>query len=244
MRILLVNPNTSASVTALLTAEARRAARPDTTVVPLTAPVGVPYIETDAEALVGGMAALELIARHETEADVAIIAAFGDPGLAAAKAAVSIPVLGLSEAAFLMAAAAAESFGIVAISPRMQTWYRRAVDQQHMGPRFRGFRILRPPLQDVARIQTDRADELIDLAAGLVAEEGAGTVIFAGAPLAGFVRAQAPRLTHPAIDGTAAAVHLAEALAGMAQRGGSVRPAPPRGIKPVTGLGPDLARLF
>ena len=244
MRLLLVNPNTSDSVTRLIEAEARSAARPDTALTAVTADMGVPYIETDTEAAVGGFAVLEMIARDAARHDAAIVAAFGDPGLAAAKAAFSIPVVGLSEAAFLMAAASADSFGIVSISPRMQPWYRRSVDQHNMGPRFRGFRFLRPPLTDVASLQTDRAEELIALGADLVANEGAGTVIYAGAPLAGFVRANAARLDFPAMDGTAPAVHLAEALAGMSLNGGNLRPAPPRGTKPSTGLSPAMASLF
>ncbi|NEX48790.1 aspartate/glutamate racemase family protein [Pseudotabrizicola algicola] len=244
MRLLLVNPNTSSSVTDLITAEARRAARSDTILHSMTAPIGVPYIETDAEAAIGAYAVLDLIAQHEADHDAAVVAAFGDPGLVAAKQAFGIPVVGLSEAAFVMAAAQGDSFGIVAIASRMQAWYRRAIDQNQMGARFRGFRFLSPPLAEIATVQQDRADDLISLGASLVADTGAGTVIYAGAPLAGFVRANAHRLDFPAIDGTAAAVHLAEALGNMARQGGSVlRPDRAR-AKAVTGLSPALARAL
>ncbi len=59
MRILLLNPNTSESITERLTAAARKAAAPGTVIVPLTAPRGVPYIATRAEAQIGGAIALE-----------------------------------------------------------------------------------------------------------------------------------------------------------------------------------------
>lgn len=243
MRLLIVNPNTSDSVTRLIEAEARRVARPQTVITARTAGFGVPYIETAPEAAVAGYAVLDMIAREQATADAAIIAAFGDPGLAAAKAAFAIPVIGLSEAAFLMAAALGESFGIVSISPRMRTWYRRAVDQQHMGPRFRGFRFLRPPIADIASVQDDRGEELLALGAEL-AEEGAGTVLFAGAPLAGFVRAKAGQLTFAAIDGTSAAVHLAEAAVGMRTSDAASPPMGGRQGKTTTGLPDHLAQLF
>lgn len=244
MRLLMLNPNTSASVTRLLETEARCAAQSTTTVTTMTATFGVPYIETDAEAVIGGCAVLEMLGAVEGHHDVAIIAAFGDPGLAAAKSACDIPVIGLSEAAFLMAAASAESFGIVAISPRMQTWYRRAIDHHHMGPRFGGFRFLSPLPINLASIQTDRAQELAALGASLVNEKGVGTVIYAGAPLAGFVRAYSRHLDFPALDGTAAAVHLAEAVGNMARSGSTVRPARIRGVKTTKGLSDAVARLF
>ena len=56
MKLLLVNPNTSASVTDLIRAEAERTAAPGTDVQVLTAPFGVAYIETRFEALIGAYA--------------------------------------------------------------------------------------------------------------------------------------------------------------------------------------------
>jgi Hydantoin racemase len=54
MRILVLNPNTSESITARLAASAQKAAAPGTVIIPLTAPRGVPYIATRAEAQIGG----------------------------------------------------------------------------------------------------------------------------------------------------------------------------------------------
>jgi allantoin racemase len=53
-RILLLNPNTTVAMTDRLLAAAQLAASPSTTLVPLTAPRGVPYIATRAEAQIGG----------------------------------------------------------------------------------------------------------------------------------------------------------------------------------------------
>ena len=50
MRLLLLNPNISDSVSSLIRAEAQRCASPGTEVTVLTAPFGVAYIETPGEA--------------------------------------------------------------------------------------------------------------------------------------------------------------------------------------------------
>ena len=65
MNILLLNPNTRADITDLMLAVGQRAASPGTSLTPLTAPRGVPYISTRAEAQIGGTVALEMLAeRH------------------------------------------------------------------------------------------------------------------------------------------------------------------------------------
>ena len=51
MRLLVLNPNTSVSVTEKIAAVARAAAAPGTELEFVTAPYGVPYIATRAEAI-------------------------------------------------------------------------------------------------------------------------------------------------------------------------------------------------
>ncbi len=101
MRILLLNPNTSTAVTDRMHAVAQDIASPTTEIVPLTAPRGVPYLATRAEAVIGGAIALEMLAEHLPDADAVILAAFGDPGLGAMRELASVPVIGLAEAAML-----------------------------------------------------------------------------------------------------------------------------------------------
>ena len=81
----------------------RKVAAPGTALVPLTAPRGLPYIASRAEAQIGGTIVLEMLAEHHRSADGAVIAAFGDPGLFGARELFDIPVIGMSEAAMLTA---------------------------------------------------------------------------------------------------------------------------------------------
>ena len=81
MRLLLVNPNISDSVSDLIRAEAQRSASPGTEVEVMTAPFGVAYIETRFEALVGAWRGV--VAEHHARFDAVVVAAFGDPGLTA-----------------------------------------------------------------------------------------------------------------------------------------------------------------
>ena len=79
MRLLIINPNISGSVTDLIEAEARRSASAGTGITMQTAAFGVAYIETRFEALIGAYATAQLAAEHHAGHDAVVIAAFGDP---------------------------------------------------------------------------------------------------------------------------------------------------------------------
>lgn len=244
MRLLLINPNISASVSELIRAEAERSAAPGTTVQVLTAPFGVAYIETRFEALIGAYAAAQLAAEHHERFDAVVVAAFGDPGLAGLREALPIPVTGLTEAALASASLLGQRFSIVAISQRIRAWYRETVQHIGLEGRLASIRGLDEPLADIGNVQGNQGDRLVALAERCVAEDGADVIVLAGAPLAGLARSLRGRLPVPVVDGVSSAVRHAESLVALqpgSARLGSFAPPP---IKPNQGLSPALVRLL
>ena len=241
MRILLINPNTTAAVTDLLVAAARPVAAAGTELVPHTARIGFPYISSRAEAQLAGAHLLEILAERSGEEDAAIVAAFGDPGLQPARELFDLPVIGMSEAAMLTACLLGGRFGIVTFSTSLAPWYRDCVALNGLLWRCSGIRTLEGPFRDIAAVQEEKEELLVALAARAVEEDGAEVVILAGAPLAGLAPRVADRVAVPLVDPIAAAVKQAEAVVSLAPRkaraGGFARPAP----KPSTGLAPALA---
>jgi allantoin racemase len=67
MRLLLINPNTSAGITDLIVAAGRRAASPDVEIVGVTARFGARYIGSRAAAAIAGHAALDAWAQAIAE---------------------------------------------------------------------------------------------------------------------------------------------------------------------------------
>jgi allantoin racemase len=244
MKLLLINPNISDSVTALIEAEARRAASPGTTLTAVTAPFGVAYIETRFEALVGGYAAACVAAEHWAGHDAVIVAAFGDPGLAALREAIPVPVLGMTESALMTASMLGTRFSIVAISRRIVGWYRETVHACGLSGRLASIRFLDAPLRDVGSVQADHEAALQALCRSAVEEDGADVVILAGAPLAGLARGIRDRIPVPLVDGVSSAVRHAESLAVLRPdrpQAGSFA-APP--LKPNRGLPPAIEALL
>jgi allantoin racemase len=244
LKILLVNPNISSSVTDLIRSEAERAALPGTEIATATASFGVAYIETPAEATVGAHAALELLAAHHAGADAAIVAAFGDPGVNAARELLPIPVIGLTEAALATAFLFGGRFAVVGISVRIGAWYRQVIHDLGMSSRFIGFRGLDRQFTSIGNVQHEQRQVLLDLCLSCVEHDQADSIILAGAPLAGLAREIASQVPVPLIDGVGSAVRMAESLArsGYRPRGQGALSLPP--AKASAGLGADLGRLI
>jgi allantoin racemase len=241
MRLLLLNPNTSAAVTERLAASARAAAAAGTQIVPLTAPRGVPFIASRAEAQIAGAVALEMLAEHHGRYDAAIIAAFADPGLLGARELFDVPIVGLAEAAMLTACMLGRRFSIVTFTTAMGPWFRECVDVHGLGGRCASIRMLDEPFASLASVQVEREEELVALANRAVNEDEADVVILAGAPLAGLAARVRHRIPVPLVEQTIAAVRQAETLVALspikATRGTFRRPS----AKSSSGLAPSLA---
>jgi len=244
MKLLLINPNTSHSVSDLIAAEARRAAAPGTQISVLTAPFGVAYIETRFESLVGAYATAALAAEHWGQHDAVVVAAFGDPGIDGLREILPIPVVGLTEAALMSACLLGKRFSIIAISRRITAWYRECVQANGLLDRLASIRNLDQPLQDIGRVQDDHGERLQSLCLSAVEDDGADVIIIAGAPLAGLARSIRDRIPVPMVDGVSSAVCHAQSLVSLAPvpaRLGSFAPPP---LKPNHGLPEAMVRLL
>ncbi|KWV56290.1 Asp/Glu/hydantoin racemase [Bradyrhizobium macuxiense] len=244
MRILLLNPNTTAAVTDLLHAAGSRVASPGTELVPATASRGVPYIATRAEAQIGGAIALEMLAEAGPGIDAAIIAAFGDPGLFGARELFEFPVVGLAEAAMLTACMVGRRFSIVTFAGALAPWYEECVAMHGLTARCAGIRTLDGAFESISEVQAEKEELLVALANRAVERDNADVVILSGAPLAGLAAKVRDRIPVPVIDPVAAAVRQAETLAVLNPRkavaGTFRRPDP----KPTLGLPEPLAAVI
>ncbi len=212
MRILLLNPNFSESITKRLMGAAVKAASPGVTIASATASRGVPYISTRAEAQIGGAIALEMLAERHGDFDAAIIAAFGDPGLLGARELFDIPIIGMAEASMLTACMLGRRFAIVTFARALGPWYQDCVDMHGMNGRCAGLCMVDEPFDSVSDVQIEKEDRLVAEANRAVDSLGADVIILAGAPLAGLTEKVRERIPVPVVDPIVAAVKQAEVL--------------------------------
>ena len=242
MRILLINPNMTQSMTDAMTDVARNTAKNSAQIIPVTATKGFPYISSLAEAQIAGAHLLETIAYHRSEVDAVIIAAFGDPGLLAARELFDLPIVGMAEAAVLTAAMLGDRVGVVTFSPEMAKWYRACVLQTGLGARFTGVRYPAAPPGSLEGIATALKEGLITLIHQTKDKDYADVIILGGAPLAGLAAKIATETTCILVDPISAATAQAMALLQLKPTYSS-RSARPKG-KISTGLSPALTAVL
>ena len=238
MRILLINPNTSADMTARAAAEAHRCASPGTQIDAATAEFGCAVIASRASYAIAAHATLDTYARRGAGADGMIVACFGDPGVDALREIAPVPVVGLAEAAVNDAAELAVPFAIVTAG---RAWIPMLTDLVRLTPHlplFRGVFALDTTGLQIGR-EPDRFASLVIGALDSAAAAGASTVILGGAAFAGTATRFAHRVT--LIDPVQSAVGAVEKLV-LAGNPGS---GSPRALeRDWRGLSPALTHLL
>ena len=244
MKILVANPNTSTGVTDRLVASGKLVASPGTELLPMTASHGVPYIATRAEAAIGAAAALEMLAERRSGIDAAIVAAFGDPGLGGARELFDFPVVGMAEAAMLVACTLGRSFAIVSFSRSLEPWFAEIVAWHGMSGRCAAIRTLDEGFRSIDAVQEEKEAVLVELAQRTVKDDAADVVILAGAPLAGLANKIRDRVPVPLVDGIQAAVVMAEGLVRLKPRKATAGTYRRPGPKDSKGLAAALADVI
>ena len=241
MKILLYNPNTSEAITNTLYDTAKLVVSEGTTLVPMTAKKGFPYISTKVEAQITGTLVLEKIAEIHSQYDAIIIAAFGDPGLIPAKTLFNLPIIGLGEAAMLSACLFGKKFSIISFTNAMASWYEESVEVLGLQSRYAGFRAIDGVNLTIDKIQTLQKKSLIESAKLAINIDGGEVVIFAGAPLSGFKKIVQKEISVPVIDCAEAAVKQAESAVVMNQNTINKHKLPP---KSSIGIDKKLSQLI
>lgn len=242
MKLLLINPNITEAMTASMAAEARLFVSAGTEITAVTASFGTQYVENRVEAAIAGHAVLDSLATHMAGHDAAIVSAFGDPGLAAAREFADIPVFGIEESALLAAWTLGRRIAIICLTPRLGRWYRECAEDHGLAGRLVSVRALDVPIPDITQAKDQFRARLLEECGRAIEDDQAEVIIFGGGPIAGLAREAAAQIPVPTLDGVSCAVRLAEAVAGLhprpPSRGSFARPPP----KPAQGLSPALMR--
>lgn len=216
VRLLIVNPNSTASMTAEIGAAARAVARSGTEVIavnPVGGPSSVESDEDERRCIPGLLSEMEKAAARPNPPDAYVIACFGDPGLEDVRAVVDGPVLGIAQAAMHAAALAAGSFSVVtsmsATVPTAWTLAKAYTPSQCLGVYA----------CDIPVLQIDSDPTTIepigDLCEKALAQDGSRAIVLGCAAMAKFAGPLTQRLGVPVVDGVVAATVLAEALVAM-----------------------------
>jgi allantoin racemase len=215
MKIMVINPNTSQSMTDHLRQELERIKRPDTELTVVCAGRGPETIESAYDEAYAIPPTLELVKRANQEDYHAIIlACFADPGLEAAKEISKIPVIGIEESSLHVAAMLGARFAI--ITPRKERIPSR---RAHVHLRGLDYFLASVKSLDLSVAETDAEPEktkkrVLEVARQAV-EDGAEVILLGCAGMAGYAPEIESKLNIKVIDPSAVALKVAEAMADL-----------------------------
>ena len=219
MKIHIINPNSTASMTEKIEAAALTVAAATTTIVatnPTTSPAS---IEGHADEAACVPPLLDEIRKGEAAgADAFVIACFDDPGLGACREVTDRPVIGICEASMITASFVAARFSVVTTLPRAIPIIEDLAEEYGMARRCRRVRAADIPVLALEEPGSNAARRVHAEVLAAVAEDGAEAVILGCAGMADLTRALSEETGIPVIDGVVAATKLAEAMAGLGIR--------------------------
>jgi Asp/Glu/hydantoin racemase len=215
-RLLVINPNTSVSVTELLQRHVQAAVGDAIQVNTVTARFGAPYIASEATYAVAQHAVLDAWAAahaHGERPDAVLIGCFGDPGLFALRSGAGVPVTGLAEAAFASAAKLGR-FAIVTGGEPWRAMLERLASSLGHAPSLAGIHTVSPTGAQLAADPEGARALLAEACRDAAQRFDADAVILGGAGLAGMAADIAGAVPVPLIDSVVAGAQWALAAGG------------------------------
>lgn len=214
MKIKVINPNTTATMTVKIGEAALAVASPGTEIIACNPVSGLPSIEGHYDEALSVVGILEEIRQGEAVGiDGYVIACFGDPGLLAARELAKGPVLGIAEAAMHAASFISTGFSIVTTLGRTRVIAQHLVDNYGMAKFCHRVRAIDLP---VLSLETPEAQAAILEECRLaLKEDHCGAIVLGCGGMADLSTKLSQELGIPVIDGVSAAVKLVEALVGL-----------------------------
>jgi allantoin racemase len=212
MRVLVINPNSTESMTEGILQTARAAAAPDVTVEACTNSAGPPAIQGEAD----GRSAIPGVVRSVAQAaqdgySAAVIACFDDTGSAEARAAAGIPVIGIGHAACL-AALVHGRFSVITTLPVSVPVIEQNISRYGFGPVCAGVHASGLPVLSLESDPQAALPVLEDCARQATAGASPAALVLGCAGMTAFGSAMTRASGLPAIDGVAAAIGLARTV--------------------------------
>ena len=213
MRIKIINPNTSASMTEAIGKAAKKYARPGTAIFAVSPKRGPESIESYYDETLAGPGILEEIRLGIQEGfDGYIIACFGDPALFAAREVAEAPVIGIGEASMNIATMLGYKFSILAVLKNAIPIMEDMVNRYGQSSRCASIRSIDIPVLEIEKNPERVKEALVEEGKKAIEEDRAEVLLLGCAGMADLDTYVEERLHVPVIDGVVAAVKLLEAV--------------------------------
>lgn len=228
MRILVVNPNTTVSMTEKIGVAARRVASAGTEIVAVNPAKGPASIEGFYDEAMSLSGMLDIIGKMQGY-DAVVIACFDDTGLDAARCLTDKPVIGIGEAAYHYASIIANKFSVVTTLARSVPALEHNLHRYGLIARCARVRSSEVAVLELEHPGSDARNRISAEIGRAVAEDRAEAIVLGCAGMADLAEMLAQEHGLPVLDGVSCAIGLAESMVRLqiftSRRGGYSPPA-------------------
>ena len=240
MRILVVNVNTTESMTSVIGEQARAAASPGTEIVAVTPRFGPASVESIFESHLAAVGVIDAVIRQPGEHDAVILAGFGELGREALQELLTVPVVDITEAAAHVACLLGRTYAVVTTEDRSVPAIEDRLILAGLRSRCVAIRAARIAVLDLENDLEATAESVARVAEDAIRIDGAEVICLGCAGMAGLSERISRRIGVPVVDGVAAAVRLAESLDALGLRTSKIGFYAPSPEKEISGWPLDI----
>jgi allantoin racemase len=235
MRILIVNVNTTDSMTEGIGEQARRVASPGTEIIPLTPRFGAESVEGNFESYLAAVAVMDRVVSYPEPYDAVIQAGYGEHGREGLQELLDVPVVDITEAAASTAMFLGHKYSVVTTLDRTVPLIEDRLKLAGLDDRCASVRASGLAVLELESDPGRAVEAIADQASRAILEDHAEVICLGCGGMAELEEKVRSRSGAPVVDGVAAAVTIAESLVRLGLSTSKVRTfAPPR-PKSVTG---------
>jgi len=211
MQILIINPNTTESMTNKIGAAAKRVALPGTEIVALNPDAGPPSIQGYYDEAIS-LAGLLHVVEANPQADAIVIACFDDTGLDAVRCVSNKPVVGIGEAGYHLAAMLSNKFSVVTTLARSVPALEHNLARYGLAARCASVRASDVPVLELENPHSNARQKINEEVKKAISEDQAEAIVLGCAGMTDLAQSISDEHGLPVLDGVVSAVGLCETM--------------------------------
>ena len=216
MQILIVNPNTTNSMTKKIEVAAKAIAHSSTHIMvtnPSDGPVSIEGYYDEAFSVPGLLQ--EIIKGEDQNVAAHIIACFDDTGLEACRSIAHAPVIGIGEAAFHYATFLAHKFSVVTTLSRSIAAIENNIMKYGLASRCASVRAAEIPVLALEEASPEAIDQISEVIEHCITHDRAEAIVLGCAGMTDLQLLLSKRHNIPILDGVSCAVKMAESFGAL-----------------------------
>lgn len=223
MKILVVNVNTTESMTESIAEQARSVAAPGTEIVGLTPFVGADSVEGNFESYLAAVGVMDRVLAYDQPFDAVVQAGFGEHGREGLQELLDVPVVDITDAAAHLAHLLGYRYSVVTTLDRTVPLIEERLLLAGLASHCASVRASGLSVLELEESPERAVAAIVDQAKCAVRDDRAEVIVLGCGGMAGLDREIREATSAPVVEGVSAAIKLAESLVSLGLSTSKVR---------------------